>query len=150
MFFPPAPSSKTNLVVLGATSTTITVEWDEIPCLQLNSQLEQYHLTFALLSDPQVVISFVAPDSSTNYTATGLARGTTYSITLAALFTVNRVDSPQLGVISTPINASTFPTPGTTRLQNSNMQRFYDIQYATVRYFLNVRWGAILLNGSDV
>lgn len=107
-----APSSKTGLTVLGATSASVTVQWEEIPCLELNSRLEEYVLEFTPTSNPLANMEFVVPVERTNFTVTGLASGSNFSVSLLARYTISDADPTQLTTIALPITAATFSIPG--------------------------------------
>ena len=108
---PAAPSAQVSLRVLETTRNTITVEWDEIPCSELDSRLEEYFLTFRPLANPLRERIFTALATMRSHTATGLEPGTEYSITLNAHFSISNFD-PLIGIgISSPINATTYSIP---------------------------------------
>lgn len=93
--------------------TTLTIAWEAIPCLDLNSRIEVYTLILTPISPPQTSINSTLTSLTTAHTFTGLIPAALYTVELNATYTVTDFTSPINAEIALPINASTFSIPGT-------------------------------------
>ena len=89
---PPAPSAApSNVRVTGATSTTITVQWGEVECIDRNGEITGYSVRYSGGG------RFVTGGGTRQTTISGLTPSTDYTIEVAA------VNSVGTGPYSDPI-----------------------------------------------
>ena len=80
MTIPPAPSAApTNVRRTGVTSTSITVRWGKVPCIERNGDITGYIVRYG--SETQSV----SGGSVTETTISNLTPSTTYNIEVAAV-----------------------------------------------------------------
>ena len=93
MTIPPAPSAvPTNVRSTGVTTTTITVKWRKIPCIEQNGDITGYIVSYGSQTQN------VSGGSVTETTISNLTPSTTYNIEVAA---VNGADTgPFSNIIS--------------------------------------------------
>ena len=95
---PTAPSAPPPEVdVTDMTSTTITVQWGEVPCIHQNGAITGYSVQYGVMGSGNTQTVTVSGASTTQTTISGLMSSTTYSIRVAA------VNSAGTGVYSDPI-----------------------------------------------
>ena len=93
--YPPAPSAApTSVRVSEDSSTSITVQWEEVECIHRNGNITGYSLTYGRQGSEVYT-------NETKLTIYGLTASTTYKIRVAAR------NSAGLGSYSLPINATT-------------------------------------------
>ncbi|CAI8055357.1 Protein sidekick-2, partial [Geodia barretti] len=99
---PSAPPSPVNAMV--ESSTSITVQWGEVPCIDQNGAITGYSVQYGVEGSGNTETMTVSGASTTQTTITGLNPSTTYSIQVAA------VNSAGTGVYSDPEMAETLPS----------------------------------------
>ena len=92
-----------SLNATATTSTTITIQWGAVPCMDQNSEITGYKVRYGPVGSSQRATDAVTGSASTGgmYTLTGLIPFTNYSIEVAAVnsngdigpFTLPVVDS---------------------------------------------------------
>ena len=81
---PPAPSAApSNVRVTGATSTTVTVQWEMVPCIHRNGEITGYSVRYS--GDGSTDTSFVSGGGTRQTTISGLTPSTDYTIQVAAI-----------------------------------------------------------------
>ena len=86
MFFPPAPSAYPTFVsVSDITSTSITVQWGQVNCIQRNGDITGYSVRYGVQGSWIAHIVYVPGGATTETTISGLKASTTYSIEVAAV-----------------------------------------------------------------
>ena len=99
---PTAPSAPpSDVTVTDVTSSTITVQWGEVPCIHQNGAITGYSVQYGVMGSGSTQTMTVSGASTTQTTITGLNPSTTYSIQVAA------VNSAGTGEYSDPITAMT-------------------------------------------
>ena len=80
MTIPPAPSAApTNVRMTGVTSTSITVRWGKIPCIERNGDITGYIVQYGSQTQS------VSGGSVTETTISNLTPSTTYNVQVAAM-----------------------------------------------------------------
>ena len=79
-----------NVRAISANTTSITVAWDPVPCIERNSEIVDYRVRLLLRHSGAVIVNGVNTGAELGYTATGLLPGTSYNF---------RVDSVSVGNI---------------------------------------------------
>ena len=80
-----------NVRIVGATSTTLTVAWDPIPCLLQNIEIVDYRTHVGLASTGMSIINGARTvNSGLSYTATGLSPSTSYYFQVYSVTSANR------------------------------------------------------------
>ena len=92
------------MTVTGVTSSTITVQWGEVPCIHQNGEITGYSVQYGVMGSGNTQNMTVDGASTTQTTISGLNPSTTYSIEVAA------VNSNGTGVYSGPEMAETLPS----------------------------------------
>ena len=91
---PSAPPSSVNATV--ESSTNITVQWGEVPCIHQNGAITGYSVQYGVVGNGSTENMTVDGASTTQTTISGLNPSTNYSIEVAA------VNSAGTGVYSEP------------------------------------------------
>lgn len=101
----------TSLYLVNASSNSITVAWNPLPCLQLQSRLESY--TIGIMSDTTRMIHELSDLQNTVFTFERLSQATRYVFDLSARYSVN-ADSGEIqdAPLAPLLTASTFSIPG--------------------------------------
>ena len=84
LYFPiPAPSGASqNVREVEVTSTSITIQWDQVPCIEQNSEITGYIVRYSSSTgEPQMA----AVQNSQMLKASGLTPNTAYSFQVAAV-----------------------------------------------------------------
>lgn len=105
------PAFPNNFRFQQASMTSITLAWDSIPCLDHNSQVEEYVLVLTPPLGTGTVTAQVLT-TLTEFTVSDLTPDTTYSIRFNISYTID--DNSPLSASLPLINASTFSIPGRT------------------------------------
>ena len=87
-----APSAPPDSVSISAvTSSSITVQWEMVPCIHRNGHITDYTVRFGIQG--QITQTMAAPGDSSGgtYVISNLQSSTTYSIQVAAITGVNRI-----------------------------------------------------------
>ena len=93
MTIPPAPSAApTNVRMTGITSTSITVRWGKIPCIERNGDITGYIVRYGSQTHN------VSGGSVTEKTISNLTPSTTYNVRVAAVN--DAVTGPYSSIIS--------------------------------------------------
>ena len=93
-----APSAApTSVSVSKVTSSNITVQWEEVPCIHHNGNITGYSLQYGVVGSESTQNMPVSGASTTEATITGLVESTTYTIKVAA------VNDVGIGVYSEPM-----------------------------------------------
>ena len=87
--------------VTDVTSSTITVQWGEVPCIHQNGDITGYSVQYGVMGNGNTDIMTVDGASTTEATLSNLSVFTNYSIQVAA------VNSAGTGVLSDPVFQST-------------------------------------------
>ena len=86
---PPAPSAApSNVRVTGATSTTITVQWVMVPCIDRNGEITGYSVRYREMGSESTQTMSV---SEREVTIQGLPSSTNYSIEVAGVTGMNLI-----------------------------------------------------------
>ena len=97
---PPAPSvAPTSVRESGVTSSSITVQWGEVDCIDRNGDITGYSVRYGVQGSGSTQTRDVSGGDTRQTTIPGLNPSTTYSIQVAA------VNSAGIGVYSDPITA---------------------------------------------
>ena len=84
MFLSPAPSAGPASVTAGTvTANSITVQWEEVPCLHRNGEITGY--TVVARTNGEVVKSVDVDVDGREATVSGLNPNTLYSVSVAAV-----------------------------------------------------------------
>ena len=83
------------------TSSTITVQWGEVPCIHQNGVITGYSVQYGVMGSGNTMAMVVDGAATTQTTIGDLMSSTDYSIQVAA------VNSEGTGVYSDPITATT-------------------------------------------
>ena len=92
------------MTVTSTSSSTITVQWGEVPCIHQNGAITGYSVQYGVVGSGSTQTMTVSGASTTQTTISGLNPSTTYSIHIAA------VNSAGTGVYSDPEMAETLPS----------------------------------------
>ena len=79
MTIPPAPSAPTNVRMTGVTTTTITVKWQKVPCIEQNGDITGYIVRYGSQTQS------VSGGTVTETTISNLTPSTTYNVRVAAV-----------------------------------------------------------------
>ena len=109
----PAPSSAPeNVREVEVTSTSITILWDQVPCIEQNSEITGYIVRY---SNSTGETQMAAVQNSQIFTASGLTPNTAYSFQVAAVNSDGEegpyssvLDSPTIGKSNFCINDISF------------------------------------------
>ena len=102
VFFPPAPSTPPiGVNVSNTTSSSISVQWGPVVCIQRNGNIIGYLVRYRVEGTWSYQIMSVSGGDTTETTITGLDAGTTYSIEVAA------VNNAGTGKYNLPISVTT-------------------------------------------
>ena len=83
LFCIPAPSgAPQNVREVEVTSTSITIQWDQVPCIEQNSEITGYIVRY---SNSTGETQMAAVQNSQMFTASGLTPNTAYSFQVAAV-----------------------------------------------------------------
>ena len=102
MFFssaPSAPPSSVNTTVEN--STSITVQWGEVPCIHQNGVITGYSVQYGVMGSGNTMTLPVDGAATTEAIITGLTPSTTYSISVAG------VNDQLIGTYSSAVNELT-------------------------------------------
>ena len=98
-----APSGSPGPVnVSGATSSSITVQWEMVDCIESNGNVTGYSVRVEAVGRGYRDTVNVSGSNTTSVRLTGLSPSTAYTIEVAA------VNGAGVGVYSNPTNQSTF------------------------------------------
>ena len=101
---PPAPSAAPTPMSIGSTSSTITVRWGAMDCIDRNGNITGYSVRYGVqgTAEGDRTVKMATGDFSGGmYTISGLSAATAYTVEVAA------VNSAGTGVYSDPITAAT-------------------------------------------
>ena len=98
-----APSGPPQSVLTTAGVSTITVQWDEVECIDRNSEIVYYSLTYTSTTESDTVL---VPADNRTYTIKGLRPMTSYSLELAAVNTASEVGPKAAIVVETLENGN--------------------------------------------
>ena len=102
MLFLSVPSGHpTNITTSDVTSSSITLKWGSIKCIQRNGDITGYLVRYAVEESGITLNASVSGGDTTKATISGLNAATTYSIEVAA------VNSAGIGVYSAEIIVTT-------------------------------------------
>ena len=102
MAFPPAPSAApTSVSVSEVTTSSITVRWGAVNCIDRNGDITGYSVRYGVQGSGSTQTVSVSGGGATVATISGLESSTTYSIEVAA------VNSAGTGVYSDAIMKET-------------------------------------------
>ena len=96
---PSAPPSSVSATVEN--STSITVQWGEVPCIHQNGVITGYSVQFGVMGSGNTQTIPVDGAATTETTITGLTPSTTYSISVAG------VNNQLIGTYSSAVNELT-------------------------------------------
>ena len=97
---PPAPSAAPTPMSLGSTTSTITVQWGAVDCIDRNGDITGYSVRYGVegTAEGDRTVKMATGDSSGGmYTIFGLSATTVYTVEVAA------VNCAYTGVYSSPI-----------------------------------------------
>ncbi len=107
-----APGEIQPLNTVSTTGTSITISWDRLDCLERNSEIAGYMVTYSKASDDSrptrqaseevAIISGTGPESRT-FTASGLLPQTSYTFTVRANSTEGMLGSPTVTSINSGV-----------------------------------------------
>ena len=83
------------------TTSTITVQWGEVPCIDQNGDITGYSVLYGVMGSGNTMTLPVDGAAATETTITGLTPSTTYSISVAG------VNNQLIGVYSSTVNELT-------------------------------------------
>ena len=90
MSFPPAPSAPpTSVGTSDMTSSSITVQWGPVDCIDRNGDITGYSVQYGVQGSVSPQIMNVSGGATSETTITELTPSTTYSIEVAAVNTIN-------------------------------------------------------------
>ena len=92
------------MALTDVTSSTITVQWGEVPCIHQNGDITGYSVQYEVMGSGNTMTMPVDGAATTQTTIGDLMSSTTYSIQVAA------VNSEGTGVYSDPEMSETFPS----------------------------------------
>ena len=101
---PPAPSAAPTPMSLGSTTSTVTVQWGAVDCIDRNGDITGYSVRYGVeeTAEGDRTVKMATGDSSGGmYTISGLSPATVYTVEVAA------VNSADTGVYSIPITVVT-------------------------------------------
>ena len=90
-------AAPTSVTVSKVTSSSITVQWEEVPCIHHNGDITGYSLQHGVVGSESTQNMPVSGASTIEATITGLVESTTYWIEVAA------VNDAGVGVYSEPM-----------------------------------------------
>ena len=96
---PSAPPSSVNATVEN--STSITVQWGEVPCIHQNGVTTGYSVQYEVMGSGNTQTMSVDGAAATEANITGLTPSTTYSISVAG------VNDQLIGIYSSAVNELT-------------------------------------------
>ncbi len=88
-FVYPAPTGSPAVIGTASSTTSVRLWWDEVDCIQRNSEITHYRLWYVPVPSAEDSIQRDVPTES--YTITGLQPFTNYSIELAAVKNASQV-----------------------------------------------------------
>ena len=100
----PAPSTAPTPMSKGSTSSSITVHWGTVDCIDLNGDITGYSVRYGVRESAEgdrTVQMAIATSSGGMYSISGLSAATEYTVEVAA------VNSAGTGVYSDPITVVT-------------------------------------------
>ena len=100
---PSAAPSSVKVHVSNGTSTTITVQWEMVPCIHRNGEITGYSVRYGVQGRITQTMSVSGADT-TEITISNLMSSTNYSIEMAAMTRTGT------GPYSDPITVETFPS----------------------------------------
>ena len=80
-----APSGPPTSVSATSTSTTITIQWEAVPCIHHNGDITGYSVQYAVVENGNTWTMSVSGSSITEATISSLMSSTTYFIQVAAV-----------------------------------------------------------------
>ena len=104
IYVPPAPSTAPTPMSKGSTSSSITVHWGAVDCIDHNGNITGYSLRYGIQGSAEGdrTVEMTTGDSSGGiHTISGLSAATEYTVEVAA------VNSAGTGVYSDPITVVT-------------------------------------------
>ena len=102
MFSPPAPSATpADLIFLSSTSSTISIQWEAVPCIYRNGQITGYIIQYMEVGGGLFINESVSRDQRET-SITGLKSSTFYDVQIAAVNSVGTGPFTNMG-----FNAST-------------------------------------------
>ena len=105
MFSPPAPSAApADLIFLSSTSSTISIQWETVPCIHRNGRITGYMIQYMEVGGGVFINESVSGDQKET-SITGLQSSTLYDIRIAAVNSVGTGPFTNMG-----FNASTSGT----------------------------------------
>ena len=105
MFSPPAPSAApADLIFLTSTSSTISIQWEAVPCIHRNGRITGYMIQYKEVGGGVFITESVSGDQK-EARITGLKSSTFYDIQIAAVNSVGTGPFTNMG-----FNASTSGT----------------------------------------
>ena len=84
MSFPPAPSAAPTSVSVSSTSSSITVQWGAVNCIDHNGDITGYSVRYGVQGSGTQTVN-VSGGEATMTTISGLESSTNYSIEVAAV-----------------------------------------------------------------
>ena len=88
MFIPPAPSAAPgDLIFLSSTSSTISIQWEAVPCIHRNGRITGYIIWYKEVCGGAFINVSVTGDQ-TEANITGLQSSTFYDVRIAAVNSV--------------------------------------------------------------
>ena len=104
LLYDTAPSAPpTDVRVLVNSSTTITVQWGEVPCIHQNGEITGYSVQYEVMGSSEPQSEMVSGDSSGGTaTISGLTRQTMYTVQVAAVNSAGTGEYSDLLTIETP------------------------------------------------
>ena len=88
MFSPPSPSAApANLIFLSSTSSTISIQWEAVPCIHRNGRITGYVIQYKEVGGGVFINDSVSGDQR-EASITGLKSSTLYDIQIAAVNSV--------------------------------------------------------------
>ena len=89
MFCPPAPSdAPADLIFLSSTSSTISIQWEAVPCIHHNGRINGYVIQYKEVGRGGVFIIEGVTGDQRETNITGLQSSTFYDIQIAAVNSV--------------------------------------------------------------
>ena len=101
---PPAPSAAPIRMSIGSTTSTITVQWGAVDCIDRNGDITGYSVRYGVQGSAEGdrTVKMATGDSSGGmYTISGLSAATVYTVEVAAVTSVGT------GVYSDPTTVDT-------------------------------------------
>ena len=97
IFLPVPSSSPTNVTTSHVTSSSITVQWGAVNCINRNGDITGYSVRYGVQGSGSTHTESVSGGATTEATISGLESATNYSIEVAAM------NSAGTGVYSVPL-----------------------------------------------